>query len=283
MLNFLTKQAEVKMFNKSKNNSEVFQVIAGKMKYGAPELIQNYRKFLLKGLLVGVTVAAVLSFSALQYILKASEKSGKETITPDRIINVSKLDLEIPNQIKEIEEIVSQKVPLKDLSALTPEPVAKNNVKEDITLKNQGELEDVKLPVSSEGTEDISQVTPDHSGTINNVKIEENIETVKEPINKPLEQFEVEKAPAATNLSSIKSSMRYPEIARLTGKEGRVVVRLLIGKDGSVEKIGKISGPDEFHDEVSEKVMSLRFTPALQKNEAVKCWVSVPFSFKLDK
>lgn len=271
------------MFNKSKNNPEVFQALSEKMKYGAPELIQNYRKFLIKGLLTGVIVAAVLSVSALQYLLKAGEKSGVEIMPPDRIFQITETEVDKKTPVKEIQEIVSQNIPLKDLSALTPEPVAKNNIKEDITLKNQGELEDVKLPVSSNGTEDVSQVTSDQSGTIDKVKIEENIEKIKEQINKPMEQFEVEKAPAAINLNSIQSSMRYPEIARITGKEGRVVVRLLVGKDGTVEKIGKLSGPDEFRDEVSEKVMDLRFTPALQKNEAVKCWVSVPFNFKLDK
>ncbi|HMQ69170.1 MAG TPA: TonB family protein [Ignavibacteria bacterium] len=271
------------MFNRSKNNQEVFQAISERMKYGAPELIQNYRKFLFKGLLTGVTVAAVLSFSALQYILKAGEKSLKEIMPPERIFHISETEVDVKTPVKEVEEVVSKSIPLKDLSALTPEPVAKNNVKEDISLKNQSELEEVKLPVSSKGTEDISQVTPDFTGKVDEVKIDENIETVKESVSKPLEQFEVEKAPAAINLGSIQSSMRYPEIARLSGKEGRVIVRLLIGKDGSVEKIGKISGPDEFRDEVSDKVMDLRFTPALQKNEAVKCWVSVPFSFKLDK
>ncbi|MCB0727384.1 MAG: TonB family protein [Ignavibacteriae bacterium] len=271
------------MFNRTKNNPEVFQFLSEKMKYGAPELKQNYRKFLLKGLLVGVTVAAVLSFSALQYILKAGEKSGNELMPPERIFHISETEVDVKTPVKEVEQVVSQKIPLKDLSALTPEPVAKNNVEEDVTLKNQGELEEVKIPVSSNGTEDISKVTPDFTGKADEVKIDKNIEKIKEPTNKPLEQFEVEKAPAAINLGSIQSSMRYPEMARLTGKEGRVVVRLLIGKDGTVEKIGKISGPDEFRDEVSDKVMDLRFTPALQKNEAVKCWVSVPFSFKLDK
>lgn len=273
------------MFNKSKSNlkSEIFQAISVKMIYGAPELKQNYRKFLLKGLLAGVTVAAVLSVSALQYILKAGEKTETDLLTQDRIINISDTKFDIPVQIKEIPEVKSQSIPLKDLAALTPEPVAKKKVKEDVTLKNQSELEDVKLPVSSDGTDEVSQVTQELSEMVNDVKIEKNIETVKELPKKIMEQFEVEKAPEATNLSSIKASMKYPETARLTGKEGRVVVRLLIGKDGSVEKIEKISGPDEFRDEVSEKVMELRFTPAMQNNESVKCWVSVPFSFKLDK
>jgi TonB family protein len=75
--------------------------------------------------------------------------------------------------------------------------------------------------------------------------------------------------------------MNYPPIAISTGTEGRVVVRVLVGNDGSVLKIGNIKGPEVFFDAVKENVMDLQFTPAIQNNQTVECWVSVPFSFKL--
>ena len=75
--------------------------------------------------------------------------------------------------------------------------------------------------------------------------------------------------------------MRYPEIAKSSGIEGKVTVKVLVGPDGSVVQVGGFSGPDVFRDEVSSKVMSLQFTPALQQGQPVRCWVSVPFSFTL--
>ena len=45
----------------------------------------------------------------------------------------------------------------------------------------------------------------------------------------------------------------------------------LIGK----KKLG------DFKDEVMEKVMDLKFVPAMQGQQNVKCWVNVPFVFKL--
>ena len=110
---------------------------------------------------------------------------------------------------------------------------------------------------------------------------------VPEPVAKKeikkdvFQQFEVEKAPVAVNLGAVKGSMRYPEIARQSGIEGRVVAKVLVGTDGSVIKVGGISGPEVFRDEVADKVMNLSFTPALQNGQPVKCWVSVPFSFSL--
>ena len=75
--------------------------------------------------------------------------------------------------------------------------------------------------------------------------------------------------------------MKYPEIAREAGMEGRVTVKVLVGPDGNVIKVGSVSGPDVFHDEVRDKASDLQFTPGLQNGKPVKVWVTVPFNFKL--
>jgi outer membrane biosynthesis protein TonB len=46
-------------------------------------------------------------------------------------------------------------------------------------------------------------------------------------------------------------------------------------------KVGSVSGPDVFHDEVRDKASDLQFTPGLQNGKPVKVWVTVPFNFKL--
>ena len=76
--------------------------------------------------------------------------------------------------------------------------------------------------------------------------------------------------------------MQYPSVARESGIEGRVTVKVLVGPDGNVIKIGSVSGPDVFADEVREKSMNLQFTPGLQNGKPVKVWVTVPFNFKLN-
>jgi protein TonB len=58
-------------------------------------------------------------------------------------------------------------------------------------------------------------------------------------------------------------------------------VKVLVGESANVIKIGSVSGPDVFHDEVRDKAMNLEFTPGLQNGKPVKVWVSVPFNFKL--
>lgn len=261
------------------NSNDVFMEINKKMTYGAPELKKLYQKYVTRGLMVAVILITVLSVSSLAYILWAKDKEARDKDALTREITLA--DLDVPPPIDEIPPEIPKEVALKDLSALAPEPVAKKLIIEEVKLKSQKELEEVKLPVASTGTDDPSKVNPDFSGKVEEKKVEEKVEKKEEKKKDVFQQFEVEKAPVAVNLGSVKGSMRYPEIARQSGIEGRVVAKVLVGTNGSVLKVGGISGPEVFRDEVSDKVMNLQFTPALQSGQPVKCWVSVPFSFTL--
>ncbi|MEO6695029.1 MAG: TonB family protein [Ignavibacteria bacterium] len=261
-------------------SNEIFSEITKNMKYGAPELKKLYQKYVTRGLIVAVIAHFLLigGYLGVMYIEKVRAEDEKNKLQ-EKVFNIE--DLEMPPPIDEVPPEIPKDVALKDLSALVPEPVAKKLVTEEVKLKSQEELEDVKLPVASVGTDDPSKVNPEFSGKVEEKKVEEKVEKKEEKKKDVFQQFEVEKAPVAVNLGSVKGSMRYPEIARQSGIEGRVVAKVLVGADGSVIKVGGISGPEVFRDEVADKVMNLQFNPAIQGGQTVKCWVSVPFSFTL--
>jgi|YNPBryulayer2012_1023412.scaffolds.fasta_scaffold04509_5 protein TonB len=77
----------------------------------------------------------------------------------------------------------------------------------------------------------------------------------------------------------------YPEMARKAGIEGKVIVKVLIGKNGKPEKaqIIKNPGTDIFDEAVINAVMNSTYTPAIQNGRPVKVWMMVPFSFKLNQ
>ena len=259
------------------------------MKYGAYELKKLYKKYELQGLIVAILIHAIFISTyvfATFSDLFSSNKSNEERI--GRIITISDLEPPPPmtDDVEQPPEVDVKKtlVPLKDMTALDPEPVATQEA-EILTTKTQDALDTIRAFVSSQGDVNASNIEWTGDIKINDNKIENNIikdDDIKIDNNKVnYQQFEVKKAPDAVNLGSVKSSMNYPEIAIHGNIEGRVTVKVLVGKDGSVVKIGKISGPSVFHNEVRDKVWNLQFTPALQNGKTVNCWVSVPFSFKL--
>ena len=252
--------------------------------YGATELKKSYQRFFSRGLAVAVVIHLFVigAYLLLIYInkLSAEEKNKQNT---QRIINVT--DLEPPPSADDKEEPPPPKIeeppiaPPKDLTALTPEPVAKDKAQEQ-TIKTQDELEKIKAPV---GNSDSGKFTYSGPTKVEEKKIEEKVEKKEKDVTEKtvFQSFEVEKAPECVNLGQVRSSMQYPSVARESGIEGKVTVKVLVGPDGTVIKIGSVSGPDVFADEVKEKSMNLQFTPGLQNGKPVKVWVTVPFNFKL--
>jgi protein TonB len=256
-----------------------------RMQYGAPELKKIYKKFITRGLVLAVVIHIFL-VSAYVFSLYIEKIQMERQLQIKRDIELKDImTQETENQEEEAppppDVEIQQPEALKDLAALTPEPVAKE--KADLeTIKKVEETEKIKAFVSSEGSENVDPNKETGKLMVDVKKTEEKVEKEeKKEKTKTYQQFEVDKPPVAVNLSQVKGSMRYPEIARSSGIEGKVTVKVLVGPDGSVVQIGGFSGPDVFRDEVSSKVMNLQFTPALQQGQPVRCWVSVPFSFTL--
>lgn len=250
-------------------------------KYGAPELQKFYNKYFSRGLAIAIGIYFVLigGYILAMYIQKVNAEQDELN---SRIITLE--DLDLPSAEEEPPppdvEVPPEIIPLKDLEALIPKPVPKQEA-EILTMKTQEKLEEIEAPVSSEGDENAPNINYIGDINLNKKKVEEKVVKKEEKVKDIYQQFEVEVAPKPVNLGSVRGSMRYPEIARSSGTEGRVTAKILVGSNGSVIKVGSLSGPSVFHDEVRDKVGNLQFTPALQNGKPVKCWVSVPFNFKL--
>jgi protein TonB len=93
----------------------------------------------------------------------------------------------------------------------------------------------------------------------------------------PDEYVAVEEMPALINLPR----PEYPEIARNAGVEGVVVLKILVGKSGDVEKVIFVSGPEMLKESAIEAAMQAKFKPALQQHRPVAVWVQVPLEFSL--
>jgi protein TonB len=76
----------------------------------------------------------------------------------------------------------------------------------------------------------------------------------------------------------------YPEMARKAGLEGRVVVRVLIDKDGKPQKaqVIKSTGIEAFEEVAIDAVMKSSYSPAIQNGRPVKCWMTIPIKFSLN-
>lgn len=75
----------------------------------------------------------------------------------------------------------------------------------------------------------------------------------------------------------------YPEMARRAGIEGTVYLKVLVNARGTVDSVEVQSGPAIFHKPAEAAARATAFTPALQNDRPVACWVMMPFRFVISR
>ncbi|MBN1348459.1 TonB family protein [candidate division KSB1 bacterium] len=82
---------------------------------------------------------------------------------------------------------------------------------------------------------------------------------------------------------AIQRNLKYPEIARKAGVEGKVLVHVKIGRKGEVldTKILKSLGNNGCDEAAVAAIKSVKWKPATQKDKPVTVWVIIPVIFRL--
>ena len=94
----------------------------------------------------------------------------------------------------------------------------------------------------------------------------------------------VEQPPAIVGgIAAIQKSIVYPEIALKAGIEGRVVVQIVIDKDGNVREPVIIRGIGGGCDEEAIRAIKMaKFVPGMQRGRPVSVRYTLPITFKIN-
>ena len=83
-------------------------------------------------------------------------------------------------------------------------------------------------------------------------------------------------------LGEIQKKIKYPEIARKAGVEGRVIIQFIVDESGSVSEPAVVRGIGAGCDEEALRVVrEAKFKPGKQRGKSVKVKMSLPITFKL--
>jgi TonB family protein len=79
-----------------------------------------------------------------------------------------------------------------------------------------------------------------------------------------------------------KTNPAYPEAARLAGKQGMVVLDMVIGADGTVRRVRTVSGPDPLAQSAAEALQSWKFEPYQSDGKPVEVETTIAIEFRLN-
>ena len=84
-------------------------------------------------------------------------------------------------------------------------------------------------------------------------------------------------------MANFRKNVKYPQLAKQAGIEGRVYVKFIIDEHGNVVKPRVVRGIGGGCDQAAiDAVKKAKFQPGLQRGKPVKVWYTMPIYFKLD-
>jgi periplasmic protein TonB len=237
--------------------------------YGAPEIKNYIQQSTWRGFTITVIASALLLFVYSVYVNMSAAKNTRKVV-----INKMKLT-QLPPPPTADENTPPPPPPPTTIAgpaarAGTPIPVPDALVTPD--MKDFASVEDVSRASTTGGDGDDKGFL----GLSKDVEVE-----VRENEPDAYDFVSVEKEPYI-DLGDLQKRIVYPDIARRAGIEGKVNIRVLVGKNGKPKKfLIESSDSDLLNNAASQAVMSSIFTPAILANQPIDCWVSIPLNFKM--
>ncbi len=262
-------------------------IFEGKNKeYGAYALRMSSSKrhisaFLASIVFVGI-VASVPSF--LKAVKPANQNLGGVTSVTE-FTDLQKPEIPEENVVRN--EIAPPPPPVKATIQFTPPVITEDSkVAEDKEMKANEELLEKKglqisFTTNEEGSTDKNAVDPEQLRE-NNVIVEN-----KEP-EKPfvtVQQMPLYPGGDIELMRFINSNIKYPAPAAESGIEGRVVLRFVVAKDGSVSDVQVVKTLDPLCDKEAMRVVKSmqRWIPGMQNGRPVPVYYTLPILFKLQR
>ncbi len=245
--------------------------------YGAVELKEWIKKHTLRAFLI--TMGLLLLFLIAYLVLSNVSDESKKKV---KLAPIAKMKLE-DIIMEDMTEEAAPPPPTQQVintgpaaRAGTPVPVPEADLKED--LKEFAAMDELGR-ASAEGGDGV-----DLGGFASNIDFDQTevkVE-VREEEPAPDEFIPVEKEPGV-DLAKLQQKIEYPDLARRAGIEGKVIVRVLVGKNGKAKKSFVEYSDSELLNEAAINAIKSygTFTPAIQNGQPVTCWVSIPITFTL--
>lgn len=254
--------------------------------YGAAELRLVANRTLLRGFAVA-TALAVTAIGGGRWITDALAQPVVEPEAPFVIIDAfQEPPIEKPDRPQPSTPPQGRTSPTPEVRAI-PTPVPESEAPpEEATL----------APVGS----DVAEVGPQGEGVPGGVPDGTSVGSVlpivpadPEPVEPPVREalpVEPPTRPIEPTVFEVVEVMPtvatrtlpvYPELARQAGLEGRVTVRVRVGRDGRVKEASVVrSDNGAFDDSALAAARQWTFTPGIQAGQPVEVWMTIPIRFR---
>ena len=203
----------------------------------------------------------------------AAELNQPEEEVPEEEPEEQKFEQEIP----EVPEEVLATVQVTQIAIVDADQV-KNEV---MTMDEQKEDNTARGVVNQEGSDDADkfQAVKEQVVVVEEVKEEPKPDQIFQAVEQPAEF----PGGQAALMKWLSNNIRYPESAQQNGVQGRVIVKFVVEKDGSISNATIAKGVDKDLDAEALRVVKRmpKWQAGKNNGQAVRSYFTLPVQFKL--
>jgi periplasmic protein TonB len=251
--------------------------------YGAYQLRKIYEKHVRNSLLIGA-LAVVLGISAP--LIYAKIKSSIEAANRPTVVEVNLQDVKLPDDlpppppppppkepppppkatIKYVPPVVKEDAAVKEEAKVEPPPPDKEV--STVTQEGSNKVEVATAPVG--------QAEAPPPPVVEEKKEDEVFQVVEQQAEFPDGQ--------AALFKWLSQNIKYPAVARENNIQGKVILRFIVEKDGSVNGVTVLRGTNELLDKEAVRVVKEmpKWKAGKQRGNAVRSYFTLPVVFKLE-
>ena len=255
-------------------------VFQGKNKaYGAYKMRANSPKRHTWAMVIVVIIAAV-GFS-IPTLVKLATPKQKEVMT--EVTTLSQLEEPEVKQeeFKKVEPVAPPPALKSSIKFTAPVIKKDEEVRDDEEIKSQEELTQTKVAIS---IADVKGNDEEHGQDIADFR-----EVIAEPVVEEEKPYEaVEQMPTFPGgetelMKFIRDNLKYPVIAQENGIQGRVILRFVVSKTGTIDNVTVLRSLDPTCDKEAIRVVKSmpKWIPGKQNGNNVPVYFTLPVVFKL--
>ena len=206
---------------------------------------------------IGLIIGLLIAWMAFEY-----KSYDKREINPNFILKAEVLE-------EEMTEITEQKEEPKPQPVEVPQQTTQLEIVDDDV-----EVKDVEINAEVSQDEKIEEIV--------HVDVEEE-EVVEQEIFQIVEEMPSFPGGDQKMMEFVAKNIKYPQIARETGVQGKVFVNFVVEPDGSVSNVKILRGIGGGCDEEAMRVVKSmpKWKPGKQRGKAVRVSYNLPVNFKL--
>ena len=241
--------------------------------------------------LIGLAVVGAILFSLSIYNDYRAEIEAAEA--KERAEKMSAAQLAQMEEVEEVEEEVEEQR-FEQPEIEVPQEVLATVQVTQIAIVDAEEVKNEVMDMETQQEDNTARGVVNQAGSDDADKFQAVAEqvVVKEPEPEPVKEEQifvaVEQQPefpggTAALMKWLANNVRYPQMALENGISGRVIVKFVVEKDGSVSGVTLVRGVDKDLDREAIRVVKSmpKWQPGKNNGQAVRCYFNLPVNFKL--